>query len=77
MLLIVTVYLKYHWLGLDVLNEGPSNGGCYVLDMVEVERSSLAIVFQGFRGEGFIMTIYKTKNIIFSIFEDEYLQFHT
>ena len=33
----------------------------YILHMVEAERRAAASVFQGFRGEGFIVTVDETK----------------
>ena len=60
-LLVVAVHLEYHRLRLDVLHEAPGHGGGDVLNMIEVERRSLAAVLQRLSREGLVVTVDKTR----------------
>ena len=57
----MTINLKYHGLGFHVLNKGPGDGYGYILYVVEVQGGAFPSIFQGFGGECFIMSVYKTR----------------
>merc|ERR1719209_1592659 len=60
-LLVVAVHLKDDGLALHVFNERPCNSNCDVLDVVEIQGSSLSCVLQWLCGKRLVVSIYKVE----------------